>query len=231
MTSLRGKYHSLHANMTNKLNALNASGCGNAIRSITDGVLTDVKAEDLRALNPRVSNPNRRTSDEDSAERDAPQTLKKHSFYRWFKKKLWCIKASSSVQSEPDDTIQHITPNLHDKEHVHISEVHKVIKPAEKLESPVVNTPQEPSSNEEQAADTVVEKISPEKKPPVKERQVTFSDTVKTHIKTKYVTAEELRQIRGMNPNARRIMYHLMTLKGSEETKTRIRAGNIELRK
>lgn len=73
---------------------------------------------------------------------------------------------------------------------------------------------------------------------PQDERQVTFSDTVRTHIKTKYVTADEYRQIRGiypvpkqpqqllrptvtapppppltLSPNSKRIMYRYRVIK------------------
>lgn len=50
-----------------------------------------------------------------------------------------------------------------------------------------------------------------------KDRQVTFSDTVRTHIKTKYVTAEEYKQIRGMNAATGRIMYQIVKVRDGDD--------------
>lgn len=62
-----------------------------------------------------------------------------------------------------------------------------------------------------------------------KDRQVTFSDTVRTHIKTKYVTAEEYKQIRGMNATTGRIMYQIVKSRdGDDHPKDKVNpfAGN-----
>lgn len=62
-----------------------------------------------------------------------------------------------------------------------------------------------------------------------KDRQVTFSDTVRTHIKTKYVTAEEYKQIRGMNAATGRIMYQIVKVRdGDDHPKDKVNpfAGN-----
>lgn len=134
----------------------------------------------------------------------------KNSFYRWFKRKLWCIKRSKSADSlrvktggtlrnvkmEAKKTTPEFEPQAAEKSKVDTepqSSQHPVSHQNRAVQTPNVNS-ETPSTPQISSA-------------PIKDRQVTFSDTVKTHIKTKYVTAEELQQIRSMNMNNRRILY------------------------
>ena len=79
------------------------------------------------------------------------------------------------------------------------------------------------SNNESSAVEVPPEEVETMQKTPQivppKERQVTFSDTVKTHIKTKYITAEEYQQIRGMDLNNRNMLYQY-NQQSVEPTKT-----------
>lgn len=161
---------------------------------------------------------------------------KKNSFYRWFKRKLWCIRRSKSSDSNRIKSQTFRNAKI---------EIRKAASERKSSESPKP----EPALQEELATvkkPTGVKTIHPAtpavKKPindapslevpedvkamvqktpqvvPAKERQVTFSDTVKTHIKTKYITAEEYQQIRGMDMNNRNMLYQYN--QSAESTKT-----------
>lgn len=139
---------------------------------------------------------------------------KKNSFYRWFKRKLWCIKRSKSAESNRVRNPARKNAKAEIKQSA--TEKPKETKlPSTKVPLAEVdqNDPYEPEVAviRPTTAKTPNESVQDAPVTPqaaaLKERQVTFSDTVKTHIKTKYVTAEELQQIRGMNLNNRRILY------------------------
>lgn len=177
-----------------------------------------VTVESLRSTNPRALKLYRRTNDKNTIEADIPQTGKKRSLYRWFRNKFWCIRPASSPNSEPDYSISQTSSETHNGEHVHVNtEVSKLTTSVEETKASTLNNHSiTTSNNEEQPAVTqTVEKLPSQMmtKTPSKERQVTFSDTVQTHIKRKYVTAAEMRQIRGMNTNDRKITYQFLQLK------------------
>ncbi len=137
----------------------------------------------------------------------SPVRSRRHKFCRWFKRKFWCIRGNSVMESPASGKSSG-------------SQQEKLSRTAEgdPVDDSKNPNPRESKKSKAEANDRTVHttnvvadrKVSKEKKP--RERQVTFSDTVRTHIKTKYVSAEEYKQIRGMNPNSRRIAYQILKL-------------------
>lgn len=178
-----------------------------------------VTVENLRSTNPRAIKLYRRANDGNTIEADIPQTGKKRSLYRWFRNKFWCIRPASSPDFESDYSIPQTSSEIHNGEHVHVNtEMSQLTTSVEETKTSTLNNQSITTFNDKEQPTTtqmVVEKLPSQimTKTPAKERQVTFSDTVKTHIKRKYVTAAEMRQIRGMNTNDRKITYQFLRLK------------------
>lgn len=134
---------------------------------------------------------------------------KANSFCNWVRRKLWCLRANSPM--EPNLRLpQPIEAQAVTGEGSHASNVDlkkSVHDPGDRGLSSVAKVM--PAGSESVEGEGV--KARP------RERQVTFSDTVRTHIKTKYVTAEEYKQIRGMNAATGRIMYQIVKVRDGDD--------------
>ncbi|XKL68247.1 hypothetical protein PGB90_003738 [Kerria lacca] len=194
--------------MMSDLNANNLIPVNTSVNTETDTTSVPLNSKDT-ANKLKISISQSLNAENHQEVSKLPTKSKKNNLFRWFRKKLWCLKSNSPMElqhsndeSSADDSKivlaeKESTEKIKRKSNIHNLKK-SMVQPNDQIvqKTMVTAKKREPQTQTEE----------------IKDRQVTFSDTVRTHIKTKFVTAEEYKQIRGMNPNSRRVMYHIVQL-------------------
>lgn len=121
----------------------------------------------------------------------------KPSCCQWLKWKLWCVKSTSKGN-----------PYL---KAVKITEEEKPVQEEEEISEEDDSDSETPSTSTSCQSSSVASEAKQRAETPTsnptKDRQVTFSDTVRTHVKTKYITLEEYQMMKEMQLHNGRILY------------------------